>query len=232
MDEIWKPIPGWEGYYSVSNLGRVKRDAGSPKCPRDRIVSPTLVPSGYHMIAPVRVGHKQRAIMVHRLVLEAFVGPPPTPRHEVNHINGAKTDNRVENLEWATRAENIAHAYATGLHGRYIGSAASAAKLTEADVAEILQLVAARAYRKDIAKRYGVSTKMIDEIVGGNHWTHVPRPDLTTKRKGRDILTPDDVRTIRKRLAAGEKKREIAAAYGVSVGAIQHIHSGLTWKDV
>lgn len=232
MREMWKQVPGWEGYYSASSLGRIKRDAGSPRCKADRLITPALSKYGYFLVSPVRVGYKQRPVAVHRIILETFVGPPPTDKHQGNHLNGIKTDNRVANLEWATRSENIAHAYANGLHGRYIGSAASAAKLSEADVVDILARVAAREYRRDIAARFGVSTKAIDEIVGGHHWTHVQRPDLSTKRKGRDVLTPDDVRDIKRRLAVGDRKKDIAVAYGVSVGAIQHIHSGFTWKDI
>jgi DNA-binding CsgD family transcriptional regulator len=233
MKEHWKSIPGWEGYYSVSTLGRVKRDAGSPRCKVDRILKPMPLERGYVAVSPVRSGWNQRPMVVHRLVLETFVGPPPTPKHLPNHRNGKKTDNRLDNLEWVTHAENIKHAYDTGLHGLYIGSNASSAKLTESEVAEILARIAARGYRKDIARDFGISTKMIDEIVAGNHWTHVPRPDLSNKRMGRHVLTESDVRIIKAMLSDGDLSHgAIASKFGVSGPTIWQIAAGRTWKHV
>jgi hypothetical protein len=70
--------------------------------------------SGY-LTCSIRVGGKKATTTVQRLVLLAFVGPPPTDLHEANHKNGRKDDNRVENLEWVTRLENMRHAWDTGL---------------------------------------------------------------------------------------------------------------------
>ena len=233
MPELWQPIPGWEGYYSASTLGQIRREAGSPRCPTHRLLTPRLTERGYHIVAPVRLGWRQRPMMVHRLILETFVSPAPSPDHEGNHRDGNKINNRADNLEWTTRAENIQHAYDTGLHGRYVGSAASAAKLTEGDVVTILDMVAARAYRKDIAARFGISTKMIDEIVSGNHWQHVPRPDLGNKRTGRHILTEDDVRAIKILLATGNlSHRQIGEQFGVSGPTIWQIADGRTWRHI
>lgn len=229
--EIWREIPTWEGYYAASNLGRIKRLAGSPRCRADRILKGMPTERGYLTVSPVRSGQRQRPMMVHRLVLSAFIGEPPTLAHEANHINGDKLDNRLENLEWVTRAGNVQHAYDTGLHGKYKGSAASAAKLDETQVAEILEKVGRREYRADIAAEYGVSEKAISEIVTGAHWTHVDRPDLSGRRVGRDILEPTDIPAIRRRLAAGESCRSIGDCYGVSGPTIWQIKAGRTWKD-
>ncbi|MBK7822925.1 MAG: HNH endonuclease [Tessaracoccus sp.] len=231
MVEIWKPVLGWEGYYSVSNMGRVKRDAGSPRCKTDRLLLPRMTNYNYLVFAPVRKGTTQKAMCVHRAVLESFIGPAPTELHQGNHKNGNKIDNRAENLEWVTRSENIAHAYRTGLHRRYAGSNASAAKLNEEQVAEILRKIAAREYRRDIAVEFGISTKMIDEIVQGNHWRHVPRPDMSMKRMGRHILTESDVREIRVMLKS-MTCREIGERFGVTGPTIWHIKSGRTWTHI
>lgn len=232
--EHWKEIPGWEGYYAASTLGRIKRIAGSPRCPIDRILKPMPYGNwgGYYMVAPVRTGHKQRPMMVHRLVLMAFAGLPPSPAHEGNHINGDKLDNRPENLEWVTRAENIKHAYDTNLHGRYVGSNASAAKLTEVDVADILKRIAAREYRRDLAREYGISTKSIDDMVSGHNWRHVPRPDMSGKRLGRHKLVEADIPVIRALLKQGLSCATIGKRYGVTGGTIQCIKSGLSWGHV
>lgn len=231
--ETWKPIPGWEGFYSVSDQGRVRRDARGPGTRPGFILKQRAERRGYLTVSPVRPGVKQRPMLVHRLVLLAFKGAPPTEGHEANHINGVKTDNRPSNLEWATRAENMSHAYGTGLHGRYIGSNASAAKLTEDQVGEILRLVAGRAYRKDIARQFGVSTKMVDEIVSGAHWKHVPRPDLSKKRRGRHVLTEADAREIKGLLRTGGLSHAaIGERFGVSGPTVWQIAAGRTWKHV
>lgn len=111
MKEIWKDVVDYEGLYQVSNLGRVKAlpKRGHKSC----IMKPSLKKDGY-----VRIHLSKNAISktlyVHRIVAEAFL-----PRHnnecEVNHINGVKTDNFVDNLEWVTKSENQLHAIKMGL---------------------------------------------------------------------------------------------------------------------
>ena len=103
MAEIWKPIPEYSGYkYEVSNLGNVRNLKG-------HILKPFLIHQGYLVVALCSEG-KKRNVRVNRLVAEHFV-PNPQNKTEVNHINGIKTDNRAENLEWATKSENMIHAY-------------------------------------------------------------------------------------------------------------------------
>lgn len=104
--EEWKDIEGYEGIYQVSDTGkvRVKRTG--------LIRSLVLGKTGYYKVS-LKAGHS-KTIDVHRLVATAFI-PNPEGKKEVNHINGIKTDNRAENLEWVTRNENTAHAIKTGL---------------------------------------------------------------------------------------------------------------------
>jgi len=230
--ETWKTIPRFGGHYSASNRGNIRRDTSGNGTFIGRVLAQKLGARGYYMVAPSVIGVKQRSFVVHRLVLEAFAGDPVGDRKYANHINGIKTDNRIDNLEWVTWAENISHAYRTGLHGRYAGSASSAAKLNESQVSEILRLIAARAYRKDIAAQFGISTKAIDEIVSGAHWKHVARTaDMTSKRMGRHVLTADDVRAIRAMLGTMSHAK-IGALFGVSGPTIWQIASGRTWADV
>jgi hypothetical protein len=106
MDERWLPIPGYEGLYEVSDMGRVRsfrRGAGG------RMLRPGRMPAG-HMSVALGRGNSQ---CVHKLVLLAFVGPAPD-RHECRHLNGVPADNRLENLKWGTRGENIRDAIAHG----------------------------------------------------------------------------------------------------------------------
>lgn len=114
MNEVWKPIPGYEEYYEISSLGRVKRIKVGHGTQAGRIIKEYFDKhTGYCRVA-LSVNSKVKDYSVHRLVAMTFL-PNPEEKREVNHINGIKTDNRLENLEWATPSENRIHAYDTGL---------------------------------------------------------------------------------------------------------------------
>ena len=114
--EVWKDIPGYEGKYQVSNLGNVK-SLNYNRQRIEKVLKPYMSKKGY---ALVRLWHKSQGegFLVHRIVAELFVSNP-YDKAEVNHINGIKTDNRAENLEWCTRSENESHAWRTGLGKHY-----------------------------------------------------------------------------------------------------------------
>lgn len=117
MCEVWKDIPGYEGLYQVSNLGRVKsisfRNNQIVK-QRDKILTQTKINSGYLTVGFHKDG-KQKHCLVHRLVAQAFIQNPEN-KETVNHINGDKHDNRAINLEWNTPKENTGHSIKTGLN--------------------------------------------------------------------------------------------------------------------
>lgn len=113
--EEWRPIPGWP--YEASSSGRIRRSTGgcSTRVGRVLKVSARHRPGGYPQVRLSRGSRDQsRTFCVHQLVALAFYGPLPDGWH-TNHKDGDKENNRVENLEYVTPAENIRHAIDTGL---------------------------------------------------------------------------------------------------------------------
>ena len=106
--EIWKDIKGYENLYQISNLGRVK---SLPKYHKknESIMKYTLR-SGYRTLV-LRKNSKRKSKQIHRLVAEAFIPKNGEDKVCVNHKNGNKLDNRVENLEWVSYSENLKHSY-------------------------------------------------------------------------------------------------------------------------
>lgn len=178
MIEEWRDIPEYEGLYQVSNQGRVRsldhvvpHSNGTHRTQRGRIRRLARHRQGYLQVVLCKAG-KRATLYVHRLVATVFLGECP-PAHEVNHVNGDKSDNRVENLEYCTHSQNMMHADEQGLR-QVAGTACHFSKLTEDDVREIRRLhkqtdISQRA----IARRFGVSHVTVGCILRGTAWTHI-----------------------------------------------------------
>lgn len=110
MKEIWKDI--FDGKYQISNLGNI-RSLNYHREKRIRELSKLKMPNGYETVK-ICINGKVKRYSLHRLVAEAFI-PNSENKKQVNHINGIKNDNRVENLEWCTQSENQLHAVRNGL---------------------------------------------------------------------------------------------------------------------
>lgn len=168
--EIWKDIPGHEGLYQASNLGEIK-SLSRKGSPREFILKQGNK-EGYRSVVLTKGHQLDKTFAVHRLVSITFI-PNPKNKETVNHINGIKSDNRVENLEWNTRSENILHAFRTGLKDQH-GDRHHQNKLMAKDVLEIRRKFIPRVYgRKKLAKEYGVTTHTIKSIVRKQIWTTI-----------------------------------------------------------
>ena len=170
--ERWKPIAGFEGHYEVSDRGRVKslrrRDVRGNRL-RERIMRSRRKSNGYLTVA-LRRDHRLTSVHIHRLVLEAFVGPCPEG-HETRHRDGSRDNNRLGNLHWGTRRENTLDKIKHGTH-RY-GVTMYSAKLTDTAVRVIRRCLALGMYQKNIAKVFAVHRGQISRIANRKTWAHI-----------------------------------------------------------
>ena len=167
-DDRWMPIPGYENHYLVSVSGFVMRVGG-------KVLKSGTSSGGYQTVSLCQDG-VQKSHRVHRLVLLGWVGPCQDG-HEVNHINSHKSDNRLENLEYVTRSQNIRHSLANGAR-RANGSDVGTSKLTEAQVLFIRKVQGVT--DQETAEAFGVSRTHVSSLRRGQNWAHlIPSPSAS-----------------------------------------------------
>lgn len=163
MEVYKKPVVGYPAY-EISIEGKVYRAASGAE------MSLRQAGSGYLRFTVTTGGvPRQKTVSVHRMVAEAFI-PNPENKPFVNHLDGNKRNNRLENLEWCTAKENTQHALATGLAPSQKGVKNPASKLTEQQVIAIKRLIALGAPSIVIAHAAGVDPCTIYEIKAGKNW--------------------------------------------------------------
>lgn len=189
-DEKWKSVVGYEEFYSVSNTGKIRRDkGGSNNAKIGRILKQRLNTHGYVSVILSKFG-TEKSFTVHRLVVKAFIGEIPDGL-QINHKNGNKTDNRLENLECVTPSENRLHCnkvlFPNGenflrgdkwckshLASIPRGEKQKMAKLNEQKVKEIRQIYGeGQSTLKQLAEKYGVHFSIIHDVIKRTAWKHV-----------------------------------------------------------
>lgn len=165
--EILKDIEGFEGLYQISNIGRVY------SIRNDKFLKPTVAGKSKDRLYVKLYREKvQYTLILSRLVAKAFI-PNPDNLATVNHIDGNTYNNRVENLEWLSNADNIRHAYRTGLQKS--GHLRSTAKYTKEDVLNMYRLHDNGMSSNDIAALYNGSGRSIRRILSGDRYRELYR---------------------------------------------------------
>ena len=241
MIEEWRPISGYEGLYEVSNLGRVRRLTTVNGYQAGSIRGGTPNAHGHFSLALSKRGD-HRAYFVHRLVAEAFLGPSPEGLC-VNHKDGNKQNNRADNLEYATIAENNLHAQRLGLTRHACGTTNGRSKLTDEAVTSIRRELTEGIRPPEIARRFQVSTSTIRAIRSGKTWRHLPDPGpvstpppLIQPAQGSQRLpaklTEEDVRLIRALRESGIPVIDVRRQFHIGDTTVWSITARRSWKHV
>jgi len=174
--EIWKPVVGYEGFYEISNLGRLKSlrcwahgkicYLKSPKIIKT-FINPT---TGYECFVFGEWGRfKTMRFNIHRLVAMSFI-PNPYNLPEIDHVDGNKLNNRVDNLEWVTRETNIQRAFKLGLIPIQRGEECHNAKLNNELV---LMIFNSKTGPRKLSRELGLSYSSVNGIKNGSSWNHI-----------------------------------------------------------
>ena len=160
--EIWKDVPGYEGHYQDSDQGRVRNTKGL-------VMAPNRLLHGYLTVHLYKGGkHTRKVYCVHRLVLHAFTG---VVGQEANHLNNDRTDNRLANLEWCTRAQNVAHTVSQNRQARNMKAVKGVSVDDRSEVVFGSQIAAEEALT---GKRTGAISKCVKEphrVAYGYRWS-------------------------------------------------------------
>lgn len=245
MSERWRTAVGYEGYYEVSDQGRVRSIPRKSSTNR-KIGGNVLETSnfrGYRKMLANNGSKRRKCVFVHHLIANTFIGPRPTSNHQINHINGIKHDNRVANLEWVTPLENIRHSIEV-LGNSIVGERNPASKITGEIAREIVRRVRSGECGIDIADDYGIAPDHVSHIITGRVWSrdtgitkgnyqrNESHPGRFRRFESRAKLTHDQVREIRNHLKHGVSRKSLSKKYGVGATSILNIANGNSWNHV
>ena len=170
--EEWREVPGSDGWYEASSLGRIRsyysanRRAGYPiRRSEPRMLKPSVLNNGY-LVHSMKLGGALKSHLLHRIVAATFLGPCPEGM-EVCHNDGNQLNNSAANLRYDTREANLAERIMP------VGEDHHGAKLTDEKVAEIRRLRTDGWKFRELAERFGVSGSTLSRICAGTRWQHV-----------------------------------------------------------
>lgn len=182
QNEIWKPVVGYkdgfyDGLYEISNFGKFKMLPRTLNCQKGvRVTKEKIVFGsnswGYRTVV-MKKDRIRLQIGVHILVANAFI-PNPENKYSVNHIDGVRSNNKVENLEWATQLEQVHHAIKTGL-ARYIKGEERSNSIVNENIVKLMRKEYSEnrtSYAK-IGKKYGLARSTVGHIIRKQKWKHV-----------------------------------------------------------
>lgn len=167
MVEEWRVIEAHKNY-EVSTHGRIRRIRSGMGATVGRVLKATATTTCPYLAVSLYEKDIRSVRLVHILVVETFIGAPPTPSHQVNHIDADKANPRLDNLEYVTPLENMGHAKLLDLCPKGIRNGTNI--LTEAEVGKIRELLAERMVQKSIATIFGVSQSTISHINTRRQW--------------------------------------------------------------
>lgn len=237
-EERWLPAVGYEGLYEVSNHGRVRSldkvvrgSYGSKMLKRSCVRKLHKTKDGYMSLQLMKDG-KRRYRLVHRLVLESFVGPCP-PGYECRHFpDKDPANNRLTNLSWGTPQQNGRD---KTTHGTGVGEHNHKSRLTEEQVLEMRRLGAQGVRNVDLAPMFDVDVVTVSHVLVGRTWRHLPGAIGAKTRRGASHcaakLTPEDVREIRALVAQGALTRGVGMRYGIHQASVSRIVHHRHWSD-
>jgi hypothetical protein len=172
-NEVWKEAKGYSRYL-FSNFGRIKSKNYKSGF-HERIINPTVT-GGYYKTVFLNDKNKYQSINVHRLICLAFYPNEKYLNLEVNHKDGNKLNNNIDNLEWCTRQENIKHCVDNKLQIAFKGEDVGTSLLTEIQVILIRSIAyqrGSRYNRKELANQFKVSPNTIKDVVNRYTWKHI-----------------------------------------------------------
>lgn len=245
--EVWKPVVGYYGLYDVSNFGRIKSFNKNGNNKNSDIIRIQRINQFGYLTFNLCKENKKRMIQIHRLVAQAFI-PNPENKPQVNHKNGIKSDNRVENLEWCTRSENSIHSYyvldnKSGLINAQKKAYDVNTIFKENEIKDVLLKRASGLSAIEIAKEYNVDRVTVTSVIRKNktkfdikipenlprifHQTVEQRHKQSLeigKKRGKSVLLYDINNNFIKKFTS---KRDLAREYNLDRKCINMCCKGL-----